>query len=84
MEILIAFLLCTGVCICITLLVERRRTDITEVYIPNEDDTTETVREKLYDTSLRGSKIIICKSGKDSDEIIRRIAEEYGKIYKKE
>ncbi len=84
MEILIAFLLCIGVCMCIALLIERHRTDVTEVYIPTEDDTTETVREKLYDTSLRGSKIIICRSEKDSDEIIRRIAEEYGKIYKKE
>lgn len=84
MEILIAFLVCIGVCMCIALLFERYETRVTEVYVPNEDDTIETVREKLYGSSLRGSKIIICRTEKDSDEMIRRIAEEYGKIYKKE
>lgn len=84
MEIFIAFLLCVGVCMGITLLTERRRTDITVYYIPTETDTLQTVREKLYGDSMRGSKIIICRTEKDSAEIINRIAEEYGKIYKKE
>lgn len=84
MEILIAFLLCIGVCMGIALLMERYGTDITEVYIPTDEDTIQTVREKLYDNSLRGSKIIICKSGRDCEEILDSITREYGKIYKKE
>ncbi len=84
MEIFIAFLLCIGVCMGIALLMEKHSTDVTEIYIPYEDDTVQTAREKLYDRSLRGSRIIICKSVKDRDDILDSITREYGKIYKKE
>lgn len=83
MEIFIAFVLCMGMCLLISVLVEKKRTDITELYVPWETDTAQTAKEKLYTDSLRGSKIIICRTAADSEEIIKRITEEYGKIYKK-
>lgn len=83
MEIFIAFVLCMGMCLLISVLVEKKRTDITEIYIPRETDTAVTAREMLYTGSLRGSKVIICRTAADSEEIIKNITDEYGKIYKK-
>ncbi|MBR2915166.1 MAG: hypothetical protein IKC06_05100 [Clostridia bacterium] len=83
MEILTAFLLCIAVCMVLAALLEKKRTDVTEIYIPTDTDTEQTVREKLYESSLRGSKIIICRTAADKEEILKRMTEEYGKIYKK-
>ena len=83
MEILTAFLVCIGVCFVIAIAFEKKRTEVTEIYIPAEEDTEQTVREKLYDSSLRGSKVIICRTAADKEEILKRMSEEYGKIYKK-
>lgn len=83
MEILTAFLLCIAVCMVLAALLEKKRTDVTEIYIPTDTDTEQTVREKLYERSLRGSKVIICRTAADKEEILKRMTEEYGKIYKK-
>ena len=83
MEILAAFLLCITVCMVLAFLFEKKRTDVTEIYDPTDTDTEQTVREKLYEKSLRGSKVIICRTAADKEEILKRMSEEYGKIYKK-
>ncbi len=83
MEILAAFLLCITVCMVLAFLFEKKRTDVTEIYVPTDTDTEQTVREKLYEKSLRGSKVIICRTAADKEEILKRMSEEYGKIYKK-
>ncbi|MBO5403059.1 MAG: hypothetical protein J6A85_07820 [Clostridia bacterium] len=83
MEIFIAFVTCTAACLLLTFILEKKRTEITEIYIPRETDTAVTAREMLYTGSLRGSKVIICRTAADCEEIIKNITEEYGKIYKK-
>ena len=83
MEILTAFLVCIGVCFALAAAFERKGAEVTEIYIPAEEDTEQTAREKLYGCSLRGSKVIICRTAADKEEILKRMSEEYGKIYKK-
>ena len=83
MGIFTAFLICIGVCFLLSLALEKRCTEITEIYIPAEEDTEQMVKEKLYDRSLRGSKVIICRTAAEREEILKRMSEEYGKIYKK-
>ena len=48
MEIFIAFVTCTAACLLLTFILEKKRTEITEIYIPRETDTAMTAREMLY------------------------------------
>lgn len=84
MEILLSFVLCTVISLVLCVLWERGKTELTEVYIPLENDTAQNVRDSLYSDDLRGAKIIICKTEKDVQRILDSLTEKYGKIYKKE
>lgn len=83
MEILFAFIITIAVFMGICTAVGRKRTDVTEIYIPTETDTGETAKEKLFSRNMRGSKIIICRTDADVEEILKEITQQYGKIYKK-